>query len=106
MTKERIVKTVASATGRIQALVDEILSLGLYVIGKSAASGSAVRWPGFGTLEAVERPARMYRHPATGEMTIKRSASEFRFRAAGALKKAANPPRRPPKAKTGPKPKK
>lgn len=99
MTKELLIKIIARATGRSQALVDEILTTGLHVMGQAAAQGHTVRWPGLGTLDAVARPERLYHHPGTRQMTVKPACNELRFRAAGALKKAANPP------KPGPKPK-
>ena len=60
------------------------------MMGEQIASGGVVRIQDFGTFETYRSEARTGRNPGTGEPMDIAASNRVRFRAAGALKDAAN----------------
>ena len=90
MTKTQLVAALAekmdsdkkSATVALEALTDLITS--------EVAGGGAVTLPGIGKFYCKERPERMVRNPATGEMLPKPADKQVKVTIAKALKDSVN----------------
>ncbi len=90
MTKTQLVAALAekmeadkkAATSAIDSLVEIITS--------EVAAGGAVTLPGVGKFYCKERPERMVRNPATGEMFSKEADKQVKVTIAKALKDSVN----------------
>ena len=67
MTKTELVNAIAERTGISQKAAAEMLAAALDVIQAEVAHGEKVILPGFGIFEAVHKPERDARNPATGQ---------------------------------------
>lgn len=90
MTKAELIGKVAAESGLSSSEAESAVAALFAVITSEAKSGEKVAWPGFGTFQVKNRPARAGRNPATGE-TIQIAASNvMHFGAAAGLKAALN----------------
>lgn len=93
MHKNEFIRQVAKESGVSQAIVGQVLSATIRVIGRSLIAGSKVVWTGFGTFEMRQRSTRRGINPQTGEqITIAATmtpgftaSSTFKNRIAGAI---------------------
>lgn len=83
MNKTELIREIANRTGLSQAKVKEVLGAEETVIIEALLNGDKVSLVGFGTYEAVDRPARERRNPQTGEykMCPAYKAPKFKFSA-------------------------
>ena len=90
MNKGDLIEAISKGADLSKADADRALNATLEAITKTLKKGDKVTIPGFGTFSISKRAARTGRNPATGE-TIKIKATKVaRFKAAPALKEAAN----------------
>jgi DNA-binding protein HU-beta len=90
MTKNELVGKVAAEAGVSAATAESVVSALFETVTAAAKTGDKIAWPGFGTFQAKNRPARQGRNPATGA-TIQIPASKvMHFGAAAGLKSTLN----------------
>lgn len=66
MNKRELIDTIAEHAGVTKADVAKVLDGILDVIPMAVAAGERIEIKGFGTFEAIHRPARTGRNPQTG----------------------------------------
>lgn len=66
MTKEELVRFVAERAELKRAQAEKAVEAFIAAVHQVAASGGALRIPGFGSFEVRERAARKGRNPQTG----------------------------------------
>lgn len=66
MTKEELVRFVAEKAELKRVQAEKAVEAFVEAVRQAAASGGAVRIPGFGSFEVRERAARRGRNPQTG----------------------------------------
>ncbi|MDQ9169377.1 HU family DNA-binding protein [Oxalobacteraceae bacterium R-40] len=90
MTKTEVVEQIAASNDLSKAQASRVLNDVIEIIQGSLKKDGRFSLPGIGTFTVGKRAARKGRNPATGE-TIKIKATKVaRFKAAPALKEAAN----------------
>ena len=90
MSRDELVKKIASDAGVTQKVADLALASVLEGITMTLKKGGKVQLVGFGTFEVSERAAREGRNPQTGK-TMKIEASKApKFKAGKALKDLVN----------------
>ena len=87
VNKADLVKALEKTLGSRKA-ANEALDAVLDTVIRAVTKGEKVSITGFGTLERIERAARMGRNPATGEAIQIKASKKVAFRAAKALKEA------------------
>ena len=88
MTRSELVRSVAERTGMSMADADTAVKAVLAAVAGALGRGETVRFPGFGTFEAKDRPARTGRNPRTGAPIAVPASRAVRFRAGKALRDA------------------
>ncbi|SFO14133.1 HU family DNA-binding protein [Nitrosospira briensis] len=90
MNKKELIDAMAAKTGSTKADAERAVGALIEVISDTLTKGDSLSFPGFGTFEVRERPARAGRNPRTGE-ELQIAASKIpAFKAGAALKAAAN----------------
>ena len=90
MNKAELTAAIVKKTGFTKKDAEKALGAVVDSITEALASGEKVQIVGFGSYEVRERPARVARHPRTGEQ-IKIEASKAPvFKAGKALKDSVN----------------
>jgi DNA-binding protein HU-beta len=90
MTRQDLVKQIAETSGQSQTVVNQVLNGFIASVQDAVAAGNKVPLVGFGTFEAVARPERTGRNPATGEPMIISASTKPKFTAGKAFKDACN----------------
>jgi DNA-binding protein HU-beta len=91
MNKSELVGKVAADSGTTAADAEAVISALFGTLTEVAKSGEKVAWPGFGTFQGKNRPARDGRNPSTGQAIKIPASTVMHFGAAAALKAALNP---------------
>lgn len=86
MTKKDFVAAMAAKTGDTQVNAAKALDAFLATVQEEMKNGNRVSFPGFGTWEVVEKPARTCRNPKTGESMKVAAKKVVRFKAGSNLK--------------------
>ena len=90
MNKTELVVAMAEKTELSKKDAEKALKAFTDVVAEELAKGEKIQLVGFGTFEAVDRPAREGRNPKTGE-SMKIAASKApKFKAGKALKDVVN----------------
>ena len=90
MTKTQLVAALAEEMGVDKKSAGGALEAVVSLITREVSAGGAVTLPGVGKIYCRERPERMVRNPATGEM-LKKDADKFvKMTIAKALKDSVN----------------
>ncbi|MEM8774579.1 MAG: HU family DNA-binding protein [Pseudomonadota bacterium] len=90
MTKTQLVAALADEMGSDKKSANGALDAVISVITREVSGGGAVTLPGVGKIYCRERPARMVRNPATGEMLSKPADKVVKMTIAKALKESVN----------------
>lgn len=90
MTKTELVAALAAEMGADKKTASGALDALAAVVARSVAEGGAVNLPGLGKVACRERPERMVRNPANGEMVKKAADKQVKFAIAKALKDSVN----------------
>ena len=88
MTKEELIKKVASGAGLSKADASRALGAIIGSIKSALKKGQTVTLVGFGTFKVSKRKARKGRNPRTGETITIKAAKVPRFSAGKTLKDA------------------
>ena len=91
MNKSELVAKVAADSGVTAKDAEAVLNSLFASLTEVAKSGDKIAWPGFGTFQGKNRPARDGRNPATGTAMKIPASTVMHFGAAAALKAALNP---------------
>ncbi len=90
MTKTQLVAALAEEMGSDKKSANAALEAVCGLITKEVSGGGAITLPGIGKIYSRERPDRMVRNPATGEMTPKEADRVVKMTIAKALKDSVN----------------
>lgn len=88
MTKNELIKAVATTTGLNNAEATKALDAVLDSVVEAVAANDEVRLVGFGTFGSVKREARVGRNPRTGEPLNIAASNTPRFKAGKVFKDA------------------
>ena len=90
MNKSELAAAVAEETGLSRKDAEAAVKAVFQTITDELKEGGKVQIVGFGTFEAVDRPAREGRNPHTGEALEIQASKAPKFKAGKALKTAVN----------------
>jgi len=90
MTKQDLIKAVATASSLTQADVEKVLNTLPIVASQQLKAGEEVILPGIGKLKAVHKEARTGRNPQNGEAVEIAAKTVVKFAAVKAFKDALN----------------
>jgi DNA-binding protein HU-beta len=90
MTKTQLVAALAEEMGSDKKSANAALDAVCGLITKEVSDGGAITLPGIGKIYCRERPERMVRNPATGEMMPKEADRVVKMTIAKALKDSVN----------------
>ena len=90
MTKTQLVSALAEEMGTDKKTAGTALDGIVALITREVSGGGAVTLPGVGKIYCRERPERMVRNPATGEMLKKDADKVVKATIAKALKDSVN----------------
>lgn len=90
MTKTQLVAALAEDMGSDKKSAGAALETICALITREVSGGGAVTLPGVGKIYCRERPERMVRNPATGEMIQKEADKVVKVTIAKALKDSVN----------------
>ena len=90
MTKTQLVAALAEEMGVDKKSAGGALEAVVSLITREVSAGGAVTLPGVGKIYCRERPERMVRNPATGEMLKKDADKVVKMTIAKALKESVN----------------
>jgi len=88
LTKDALIKMIATETGETKVTVGNVLAALAVTLELALKHGQPVTLPGIGKLTAKARPERQVRNPATGATSMKPADKKISFTAAKALKDA------------------
>lgn len=87
MTKHDLINKIAEKTNMSKKSVDEMIDAFIETVVEAVKDGDKVQLVGFGVFEAVEKPERTGRNPATGETITIPASKAFKFKPGSNLKK-------------------
>lgn len=89
MTKKELIKSVSEKVGFTQKDITVVIDAVISTISNTLAT-EEVSIAGFGKFEAVNKPERTMRNPATGDSVIVPAKKSPRFKASKTLKDTVN----------------
>ena len=90
LTKTQLIAALAEEMGTDKKAAAAALDAIVAVITREVSGGGAVTLPGVGKIYCRERPERMVRNPATGEMIHKEADKVVKMSIAKALRESVN----------------
>ncbi|HVB05707.1 MAG TPA: HU family DNA-binding protein [Acidimicrobiales bacterium] len=91
MNKAELVAKVAAEASVSAKEAEAVLDAFFGTVTTAAKGGDKVAWPGFGTFQGKNRPARDGRNPATGAAIKIPASTVMHFGASSTLKATLNP---------------
>ena len=88
MTKSEILSTLATTTGFKKKEIENVMKALEDLILKTLKKEGKIKLDGLGVFQLKDRPARMARNPATGEMVKVAAKRVVKFRVVKSLKEA------------------
>ncbi len=88
MTKSEILGTLATTTGFKKKEIENVMKALEDLILKTLKKEGKIKLDGLGVFQLKDRPARMARNPATGEMVKVAAKRVVKFRVVKSLKEA------------------
>ncbi len=88
MTKSEILSALATSTGFKKKEIENVMKALEDLILKTLKKEGKIKLDGLGVFQLKDRPARMARNPATGEMVKVAAKRVVKFRVVKSLKEA------------------
>lgn len=99
MNKGQLVEAVAARLGATRAGAGRMIEAVIDSIVEGVMKDTSVSIAGFGTFARKHRPARVVRHPATGDLVQIKPSETVNFKASRALTDHVSSPERPAPAR-------